>query len=87
VTDVACDACCMPPPSSICRFNTGCFMIAVGSMRPPISRSDECPAPAVVPSREMIRVPSIFNWRATSPYGDLRGCESVRSPLQRSAKI
>jgi hypothetical protein len=32
VTDVACDACCMPPPSSICRFNIGCFMIAVGSM-------------------------------------------------------
>jgi DNA invertase Pin-like site-specific DNA recombinase len=30
VTDLACDACCMPPPSSICRFNTGCFMIAVG---------------------------------------------------------
>jgi hypothetical protein len=33
VTDVACDACCMPPPSSICRFNTGYFMIAVGSIR------------------------------------------------------
>ena len=27
MTDVACDACCMPPPWSICRFNTGCFML------------------------------------------------------------